>query len=229
VICVDLRNHGSSPHFDQMSFSDMSEDVIHLMDQQKIERAILLGHSLGGKVAMASALEFPERIKGLIVADIAPVDYSSKGKAEWSQVRHIVQSVADTDPKLFKGRLEVEKYLEEKIPNLAMRQFVVANFVKDDESANDDWKWRINVEVILKNLSYFSTWPYEGSGKKYANPSLFISGERSNYVKESFHPQIRESFPNCRFHSVPSAGHWLHADNPKDFISACGAFISELS
>jgi esterase len=204
----------------------MSGDVLKLMDELEIDDAVLLGHSLGGKVAMAAALEHPDRVKGLVVADIAPMDYSVMGKAEWAQVRHIVQTVADTDPQKFSGRSQIEKFLEDKIPNLAMRQFVVANFVKDEEREGDCWKWRINVESILNNLNYISTWPYDS--QYFANPAFFISGENSNYVPQTARSQILQFFPNSKFHIVPGAGHWLHADNPKDFIASVGSFVNSL-
>jgi esterase len=224
VICVDLRNHGSSPHHESMKFPEMSSDVIELMNQLEIERAVILGHSLGGKVAMSAALEHPERVKGIIAADIAPVNYSALKRAEWTQVRHIVQTVAETNPEQFDGRSQVEKYLEDKIPSLAMRQFVVANFVKDEES--NRWKWRIHVDSILKHLEYFSTWPYES--RYFPNPAFFISGEKSNYLSESDRPEILQFFPDSKFHIVPGAGHWLHADNPKDFIASVGSFLHSI-
>jgi pimeloyl-ACP methyl ester carboxylesterase len=227
VICVDLRNHGSSPHSDEMTFDAMSNDVVHLLDHLKIEKAVVLGHSLGGKVAMSTGLNHSDRVAGLIVADISPVNYMvAKEQKDWNSVRKVMQTVSETNPANFPGRKELEDALSDRIPDLAMRQFVVANAVYEESSSGKVWRWRMNVPVLMKNLDYFALWPY--SDKSWSGPVLFVSGQRSGYVLPEYHETIKGFFPQAQFSVIPHAGHWLHADKPKEFIDACGSFLKSV-
>eukprot|EP00475_Leptophrys_vorax_P000534 TRINITY_DN10296_c0_g1_i2.p1 TRINITY_DN10296_c0_g1~~TRINITY_DN10296_c0_g1_i2.p1 ORF type:complete len:215 (+),score=45.04 TRINITY_DN10296_c0_g1_i2:113-757(+) len=214
-----------------MTFDALSSDVLHLMDHLSIERAVLLGHSLGGKVAMATALNHSQRISGVIVADMAPVDYTkAQQQRDWNSVKHIVTTVSQTNPNDYKGRKELEEALADKIRDLGMRQFVVANAAYEDSPSGDKvWRWRINVPVLLSNLDYMASWPYENnSSLQYPGKALFISGRKSSYVLPEYHENIRQVFPQAQFEALEGAGHWVHADKPKEFIDSVGSFLRSM-
>ncbi len=213
VVAMDARNHGGSPHAPGMRYADLAGDVVETLDALGIERAAVIGHSMGGKTAMTLALTAGDRVGRVLVADIAPVTY-----------RHDNASVADAmravplRPGL--TRAEAEAALEDAVPVPAVRTFLVQNLRFGPTPG-----WRVGLEEIAAAVGDLEGW--ETPGGTYAGPSLFVSGARSDYVRPEHRPIIRAMFPAARFVSVKNAGHWLHADNPAGFLSVVEAFLHD--
>jgi esterase len=193
VILIDLINHGLSPWRDHMTYPDMAEDVQEIIQKLTLKNVTLLGHSMGGKVAIQLAHDYPENIQKLIIADIAPKKYSPHHSDVLNALEH-------NDPDL--------------IPDSRTRQFIQKSFKKTESGR----AWQFNAQALVKNYSNIMepprlTHPIE-------TPSLFIQGETSDYIQPSDLKDIPHYFPNNSHIVIPRAGHWLHAENPTDFLRA---------
>lgn len=212
VVTMDLRNHGRSPHDPVMNYPTMAADVLETMASLGLERAALVGHSMGGKVAMQAALRHPERVARLLIADIAPVDYPPR-----------YRSIADAmlalplDPGL--TRASADAALAAAVPDPAMRQFLLSNLRFGAAPS-----WRIGLRAIADALPAIEGWSWGGEGV-YAGPTLVLRGERSDYIKPQDRALFRQLFPAARFASLRDAGHWLHADAPDAFVATVDAFL----
>lgn len=222
VYCVDLRNHGRSPHHPDHSYKAMKADVAEFFEDHKIETAVLLGHSMGGKLAMDFAADYPERIGKLIVVDIAPKNYLQEDESQFYLHRNIFMAMLETDISRFKTRGQVEDRLAEKIGDPRIIQFLVKNIVTDHET--HQFRWRLNVEALYDNLEEI----VEGVNSDrfsdrlpiVAYPVTFIRGLLSPYIKDVDIPTIRKIYPDATIVDIPGAGHWLHAEQPELFLSA---------
>jgi len=203
IIAVDLRNHGESEHAPTMSYPEMAEDVIHLADQLGLPKVTLAGHSMGGKVAMTAALHYPDRIRRLMVLDIAPVQTQS-GFARYLDVMQSMPLDRIT------SRREAEQHLAGVITNDLVRSFLLQNLVRDQGA----FRWRINLQGIRDNLSEIAGFPEMDAGTTYTGPALFVAGGRAEYLTHAHEPAIRRYFPNAELHIIQNAGHWLHAEEP---------------
>jgi esterase len=210
VISIDLRNHGRSPHSESQTYADMADDLLELCDALSLEQIYLLGHSLGGKVAMQFATRYPERVSKLIVVDIAMRAYAD----EHTQLMDAMQAV---DLNHLQSRSEVDKALSPAIPNLMVRQFLLTNLVKGGEQL----RWRINLPALKANYAKCIA----PISVHFEKPSLFIRGERSHYVNESDVAEIQSQFPSSEIVSLPT-DHWVHAEQPELFIKAVESFLS---
>ena len=215
VIAVDLRNHGESAHAPTMTYPEMAEDVIHLADQLGLDHITLAGHSMGGKVAMIAALHHPDRIKRLLVLDIAPVYYQS-GFARYLDV---MQSMPLDR---ISSRREAEQHLASEIANDLVRQFLLQNLRREGGS----FHWRINLQGIRDNLSEIAGFPDVGAETTYSGPSLFVAGGRADYLTSAHEPTIRRYFPKAVLHTINNAGHWLHAEEPAAVLDAFRQLLS---
>ena len=215
VISVDLRNHGDSPHAQQMDLPSMATDIVELMDALNIPNATLIGHSLGGKIAMQVALNFPTKVNSLVVADIAPVIYSGgqnqalAALAALSQLRVDSRSAADQ---------VMSKYIEEA----PTRAFLLKNLARDDQG---NLGLKLNMASILDN--YATTLVAAPSGDLYAGPTLFLKGENSAYIQDKHRPIMDQMFPRVQFEVVANTGHWLHAQQPRVVNSLIAVFYNE--
>jgi pimeloyl-ACP methyl ester carboxylesterase len=209
VIALDLRNHGASPHSAGMAYPAMAEDVLQTLAARDALPAVLIGHSMGGKVAMAAALARPEQVTRLVVADIAPVAYPPAFPAYVAAMRAIP---ADA------GRDAADAALAGTVADPRVRAFLLAN-------RRPGAGWRLGLAEIAAALPDIEGWQAR-AGATYAGPTLFVSGTRSDYVRPEHRPAIRALFPAARFVAVKDAGHWLHADNPAGFISVLQAFLA---
>tara|TARA_B110000483_G_C18198474_1_gene544151 strand:- start:1891 stop:2655 length:765 start_codon:yes stop_codon:yes gene_type:complete len=214
VFIVDLRNHGKSPHSDKFSYEDMVEDLREFCETNYIFNCHLLGHSMGGKVAMQFAINYPAYIDKLIIADIAPVRYEP-GHNE------IFEALRKVDLSLIKKREEVDQILQEKISNYDVRQFLMKGLTRGEENK---FEWKFNLTAIWKNYqNILST--FEAS-EPFEKPSLFISGGNSSYVNTSNYDVINHYFPNNSKEVIENVGHWLHAESPKVFYEKTFNFLS---
>lgn len=213
VIAVDLRNHGRSPHVDGMSYDAMAADVLALLDKLGLEKAHILGHSMGGKVAMQLALNQPERLEKLIVADIAPVEYGH-GHDDVLAALYAVQNAGGAA-----SRKEADTMMAEHLETLGVRQFLSTNLEKKE---NGKLGWRVGLDQI--NADYDSV-VEAPTGQPFAGPSLFIRGELSHYVEDSYLPQVAALFPQNQLITMAGCGHWLHAEKPMDFLAYVQTFL----
>ncbi len=214
VFTLDLRNHGNSPHADIMTYPVMAEDVREFMERQGLRETYLLGHSMGGKVAMMLALRYPERVSKLVVEDIAPRAYPPVHRDVLERLRSVP---LDT----LRHRREAEVYLERYISEPAVRQFLLKYLIRDPETGR--FRWKFNLQAIEKNYERIAGWPaIEGT---YDGPTLFVRGERSDYVREDDLPIIQRYFPYARLVTIEGAGHWVHVDAPEAFLEIVTNFL----
>jgi esterase len=208
VYAVDLRNHGESPHADAMNYEVMAEDVKQLLQHLQIDSCYMIGHSMGGKVAMQLALTAPELIERLLVVDIAPVTYPAKADGHLG----VLAGMKAVDPAAIKNRAEAEQLLEPYIEDEATRRFVLTNLVRQDDGK---YKWRLNLLAIEKHYDRLREKP--GAGKVFAGPTLFVKGDLSRYLQKKHEPEILEMFPAASVKIIMETGHWLHAEKPQVF------------
>ncbi len=212
IINLDLRNHGRSAHNDQMTYPLMAEDVLETLDALGLTQVSVLGHSMGGKVAMQLALQAPQRVKKLILADISPVV---------NEPRHlgILQALQDINLSTLKDRREADQQLSVSVKELGVRQFLLKNLVKDA----DTFYWRLNLPALVANYSDILAAP-EAVGP-YTGPVLFIKGADSDYLLPSHQGLIQQLFPNAKAKVIQGTGHWLHAEKPAAFSKIAADFL----
>lgn len=209
----DLRNHGRSPHTGPMTYPLMAGDLYHYMQQHDIRDPLLLGHSMGGKVAMTAALQDESCCERLVVMDIAPVNYGHGFNT-------IINSLRALDPATVQSRREADEKLAETLQPAALRQFLLQNLVR----VNGSYEWRMNLDDIQQHISAISGFP-DLRGYRYDRPALFLGGALSSYLCRDHEPLIREYFPAAEIGYVDGAGHWLHAEAPRATFAAIHAFL----
>ena len=214
VIAFDLRNHGASPWAGTMDYGAMAEDVLQSLKARGHARFALLGHSMGGKVAMVTALHYPEAVERLIVADIAPVSYPTRHLGE-------IQAMRRLDLAQIKRRAEADKALAGSIPDAAERGFLLQNLLFDNGGA----RWRLNLDAIEEEMPRLVGFPAIQAGQTYAGPALFVAGGRSEYLQPAHEPTIRRLFPRAEIARIDNAGHWLHAEQAAAFLAIVEAFL----
>ncbi len=217
VHTVDLRNHGASPHHDDVNYPLMADDLRSFMDQAGIRTAHLLGHSLGGKVAMQFALLHPGRVQSLAVVDIAPRAYETVHDEVFQALRGLHLSRLRT-------RTEADQALAASIPHHATRRFLLTNLVP---SPHGGFHWRINLDALYAQREQLTVAvtgmvPYEG-------PTLFVRGGRSDYIRDDDRLPIERLFPRARIETIEHAGHWVHVDALEPFLACLVGFIEDAS
>ncbi|HZU89025.1 MAG TPA: alpha/beta fold hydrolase [Stellaceae bacterium] len=218
VLLCDLRNHGASPWADDMSYPDMAEDVRALLRARGAAPAALLGHSLGGKVAMTMALARPEDVARLVVVDIAPVPYPP------TLAGH-VRAMQQLDLSQVRRRSEAERRLAAAIPDAAERAFLLQNLIFEEGRVH----WRINLAAIARAMPLIAEFPSFPAGRVYDGPTLFVTGDRSPYVRAEHETPIKRLFPAARLVRIAAAGHWVHAEAPAAFLSEVAPFLAGAS
>ena len=209
VICVDLRNHGASPWAASMTYAEMAADVLQLIERQGLERPSVIGHSMGGKVAMALALQQPQAIDRLVVVDIAPVDYVDR-------LSPFAEAMRTVDTVHAASRDEVRQRLADVLPDASVAPFLVQNLV----ARNSHFDWRINLPVISAAIPSLSAFPAALRSLTFERPVHVIAGGRSDYVKRDDGAQFRPMFAQAQVEFIDTAGQWVHADQPDAFVAA---------
>lgn len=211
VLTVDQRNHGMSPRFPTQSYEDMAADLAQVIRAHGAPMDVL-GHSMGGKAAMVLALTEPALIRRLVVADIAPVPYAHDNTGHIRAMRTLDLSGLHT-------RGEADRRLAEAIPDPGLRAF----FLQSLDLKSHPPAWRLNLDVLEAEMPKIVGWP--GTLGRFDGPALFLTGSESHYVRPEHRETIRALFPNARFAKLLGAGHWLHADKPREFEETVRAFL----
>lgn len=210
---LDLRNHGHSFHSDEMSLAAMVDDLEAYIQQNQLEEVDILGHSLGGKAAMQYAVSKSTNIRKLIIADIAP-------KAYPPHHQKIIEALQAVKIDKASNRKDVEEQLRQYLNETGVIQFLLKNvYIKEDRKLD----WRFNLKTLTEKYAEFITVGVEPG--VYDGETLFLSGEKSNYIVKDDYPMIKEMFPNSEIKIVPKAGHWVHAENPKAFNELVEQFL----
>ncbi|HSJ11677.1 MAG TPA: alpha/beta fold hydrolase [Gillisia sp.] len=209
---LDQRNHGRSPHTEEMNYEAMAADLVHYCENHGLKDIILLGHSMGGKVAMHVAATNPELIHKLIIVDISPKYYPPHHD-------EILEGLTALDNETFTSRGDAEDFLAKFIKNAGIRLFLLKNLYRK----KDKLALRLNLKVLKDNIERVGE-PLT-TGLKYEGPTLFIKGSLSNYITKEDEPLIHLHFPNAEILSIPGAGHWVHAEKMNEFYDAVMQFI----
>lgn len=217
VYTLDLRNHGNSPHRKGMSYREMYEDVIKVAEQLELDSFHLLGHSMGGKVAMQLALAQPLRVESLIIVDIAPRPYPL-----WHQ--KTLQGVMSAPVGTMKSRQEVDEYLKPWIEDSSERTFMLKNLKRLDAKDGSGFSWRCNLEEISRG--YLKIAGFSTALQTYPKKSLFIKGENSNYIQESDSSLIQTLFPKTEIITIKESGHLPHFQQADIFFEEVNQFLS---
>ncbi|MRH78367.1 alpha/beta fold hydrolase [Spiribacter sp. C176] len=213
----DLRCHGRAPHHPDMRYTTLAADIIDLLDKENIDQAKLVGHSMGGKVAMATALLEPTRVSGLMVVDIAPVTYDHS-----REHGSLINAMQALDLTAVNSREDADQALSKSIPNTPVRQFLLTNLVRQD----NQWAWRLPLDILADQLPELQDWPASLSGRQWDGPAHFVYGGQSDYVLPSSHATIRQFFPAATLHCIDGVGHWVHAEKPDAFATELHSFLT---
>ncbi len=216
VWALDLRNHGRSPWSPLMSYEAMAVDVLAWLDARGLGTVDLMGHSMGGKVAMRLACRHPGRVRRLVVVDIAPKDYLSHGhRAEFAAMNELRLET-------LQSRGEAEMKMEGRVPDWGMRKFLTTNLERGEDGA---WRWTVNLPVLTAALPEVERNPLADE-ERFAGRTLFIRGGRSRYVKDEDLGQIAWRFPASRVETIAAAGHNPHMETRAEFCAAVGGFLA---
>ncbi len=217
VILVDLRNHGASPWSPVMTYPAMAADLAALLDRLDLASAAVVGHSMGGKAALALALTRPERVPRLVVVDIAPVAYEGPG------FRRYIEAMRSLDVAHLARRADADPLLAATVPDPAVRAFLLQGL----ETQGPHLRWQPNLAALLDAMTAIMGFPDELAGRRYEGPTLLIRGERSTYVTADGLAALRACCPATRVLTVRGAGHWVHADAPAIVTGALERFLGE--
>ena len=216
VTAFDLRNHGRSPHSDEFSVSVMASDVYEMMQELRIPSAIIIGHSMGGKVAMVFSMAYPAVTDGMVSIDMAPKRYMRGHDDIFEALERVDLNVG--------SRNEIDDVLAQGIADYGTRQFLMKNLSRRYDGNGFEWKMNLpvikaNYEDIIDPIDTYNV--YEG-------PALFIRGGKSNYILDEDKIHIKKLFPYAEFLTIEDAGHWVHADKPIETYNAIAEFTDEL-
>ncbi len=213
VHLIDLRNHGRSPHSDEFSYELMCGDVLEYMEDNNIINPMILGHSLGGKVAMKFAFLYPDKIEKMIVADMAPRRYDTDFHQD------LLSTLYKLHLEDFEKREEIDKLLASTYEDKGMRLFLLKNLYRKE---NKEFAWRFNIEVLLEKVSNIQEADFVKGICKI--PTHFIRGGNSNYITTEDEFIINKHFSDFSIATIDGAGHWLHAEKPERFYSEVMGF-----
>lgn len=213
VYVLDMRNHGTSPHSPIMDYPAMADDLLNFMDTHQLRQATLLGHSMGGKIAMWFALNHPERIHKLIVVDIAPISYPHN-------FDNLINALQALPLSQISNRKQAELWLTDRIPDLSYRQFLLQNLVLKE----GHYGWRINLTIFANTAPHIAAFPDTHNISAFTGMCLFIAGSDSHYLKQK---DINQLFPKAILTIINNAGHWIHVQQPTRFMAAIDNFLQQ--
>jgi esterase len=228
VFIPDQRNHGNSPHLPDHDYNVLSEDLNNFFIQHSLNRAVILGHSMGGKTALAFGLKHPEKVEKMIVVDISPFGYDEKSAPEVISHEQIMRSLMTIQPESLKGRQDADNKLHKHIRSEPVRQFLLKNLKRNSEGV---FYWAMNLPVLQQHLAdiYATIMPSQQTRPRDIPdfPLMFIKGKNSGYLRKEEFDQIRHFFPHAELAEIAGAGHWVHAEQPEEFLKRIRNFISK--
>ncbi|MEB4676853.1 esterase [Enterobacteriaceae bacterium G50] len=210
ILQVDMRNHGLSPRADEMNYPAMAQDLLDTLDAHNIDKATVIGHSMGGKAVMALTALAPERIDKLVAIDIAPVDYQVRRHDEIFAAINAVTNAGVS------SRQQAATVMREFLAEEGVIQFLLKSFV--------DGEWRFNVPVLWDQYPHIVGWE---TIPAWDHPALFIPGGNSPYVTEAYRDALLSQFPQARAHVIAGAGHWVHAEKPDAVLRAIRRYLAD--
>ncbi|THH37878.1 alpha/beta fold hydrolase [Neolewinella litorea] len=216
IILVDLRNHGRSPHADEMTYPLMAHDLAAFLEEQAIDRCHVLGHSMGGKVAMQVALTYPALVEKLIVVDMAPRQYG-RGHDD------VFAALNALDPASLEDRRDAEERMKPHMEDAGVRMFLLKNLARDSE---EGFRWRMNLEVLHRDYENLIA-PVGTLGQTFPGQALFVRGGKSGYIKNDDWEGILAHFPLAELATVAGAGHWIHAEKPAELSGLVRKFLEK--
>jgi pimeloyl-ACP methyl ester carboxylesterase len=230
VTLLDLPNHGHSPWTDRVDYLDMAEMVATELESLG-EPVTLVGHSMGGKVAMQLALRRPELLRGLVVVDIAPVSYPPTGgrtddeDEEASPFGAYIAAMQNLDLDRLETREEADDALRDAVGSRMVRGFLLQSLVRDGLGTDGGWRWRLNLDLLGRDLGELRGFPQPPPGSTFDGPVLWIAGADSHYVLPEDRPHMDALFPATRLVRIKNAGHWVHSEQPEVFLETLRRFL----
>ncbi len=209
---IDQRNHGKSPHNDTFDYSSMAEDLKEFIKEHNIEKPHLLGHSMGGKTIMQFAMQYPELLNKMVVVDMAPKQYSPHHN-------EVIEALQSFDVEKVETRNDAEEMMARKIPEFGVRQFLLKNL---DRVEDGKYRWKMNLPVIINSYDNILK---EIIGGSFQSPTLFIRGGKSKYIGANDNELIHQLFPKAEIFTIENAGHWVHAEAPKELYDKVLDFL----
>jgi pimeloyl-ACP methyl ester carboxylesterase len=233
VTLLDLPNHGHSPWTDRVDYADMAGLLAAELESSG-EPVTLVGHSMGGKVAMTLALHRPELLRALVVVDIAPVEYPLTGgrtddaDEEASPFGDYIAAMKRIDLAGLERRDEADRALEAAVPSRMVRGFLLQSLVREGGGAGGRWRWRLNLDLLERDLGELRGFPEPPPGARYDGPVLWIAGANSHYVLDEDRARMEELFPHTRLVRIKNAGHWVHSEQPEIFVETLRRFLDRV-
>ena len=227
VYLPDQRNHGQSPHSEIHDYPSMRDDLIEFMDRLELPKAILVGHSMGGKTSMFLAESNPDRIESLIIIDIAPTPYSTdEATGQAGTHKMIMEGMISVNFQDVRSREDADDQLSRSVESARIRSFLLKNIHR---TADEGFHWRLNVPSLYNNLNKvldgLDAGKYSGGEEIAGFPVLFIRGQKSPYISDDETLVIQQIFPMARITTLPDAGHWLHVEQPALLVKTLRYFL----
>ena len=230
VTLLDLPNHGHSPRTDRVDYLDMA-DLVATELEHLGEPVTLVGHSMGGKVAMQLALRRPELLRALVVVDVAPVSYPPTGgrtddpDEEASPFAAYIEAMRAMDLDAVQTRDDADAALRTAVPSRMVRSFLLQSLVREGSGTDGGWRWRLNLELLERDLGELRGFPDPPPGASFDGPVLWIAGANSAYVLPGDRPHMDALFPTTRLVRIKNAGHWVHSEQPEIFLETLRRFL----
>jgi pimeloyl-ACP methyl ester carboxylesterase len=217
VRLVDMPNHGRSEWVDKVDYLDLADRVARLFSDD--DPVTLVGHSMGGKIAMVLALRRPELVERLCVVDVSPVTYDN-GTREFAGY---IEAMRGLDLDALERRGDADEALRDAVPNETVRAFLLQNLRRE----GDSWRWQVNLEVLGDELGELGSWPEDqlSDVQSYDGRVLWVGGDRSDYVREEYAEAMDRWFPRNRRVTIKGAGHWVHSEEPETFLAVLRRFL----
>jgi pimeloyl-ACP methyl ester carboxylesterase len=233
VTLLDLPNHGHSPWTDRADYLDMAEMVAAELERLG-EPVTLVGHSMGGKVAMQLALRRPELVRALVVVDVAPVEYPTRGgrtddpDEEASPFAAFIAAMQAIDLQTLRSRADAHAALRAAVPSTMVRSFLLQSLVREETGDGAGWRWRLNLDALERDLDLLRGFPDPPPGAHYDGPVLWIAGANSTYVLPEDRERMDALFPATRLVRIKGAGHWVHSEQPEIFLETLRRFLDRV-
>jgi len=216
VFVPDLRNHGASPHADRMDYQLMAADILAFIDRHGLQQVSLLGHSMGGKIAMWFSLNCPGRVKELVIVDIAPVSYTHSFNS-------IIKALQTLPLQAIHNRKQAEAHLLKVLHEQSFAQFLLQNLQLKDGR----YSWRIDLEVFQRCADAIIAFPDTAQSQPFSGSVLLLAGGCSQHVKPAYYADIYRLFPACHINIIEASGHWLHVERPVEFLREVQNFLTK--